>query len=91
MNVDGAFDKNKAGIGAVVRDGKGEIIAAMATPIQNIHEAEHLEAIAIAQGIEFANDLSLTGFCIESDCKNAVRKVNQHKMRIYAPLDTSSA
>ena len=38
VNVDGAFDHGKAGVGVLIRDSEGEIIAAMACPQQQINE-----------------------------------------------------
>ena len=55
---------------------KGDIIATMTVPIQNIHTLDHLEAIAIVKGMELARDLALQVFCIQSDCQSIVNRIN---------------
>ena len=76
MNIDGAFKEDKGGIGVVIRDSKGELIATMAEPINKVVEPKLLEALAVAKGIDFANDLALTGYSLEMDCLEVVNRVN---------------
>ena len=75
-NVDSAFRGGKAGIGVVIRDDKGEIIASLASPVSNVSKSKHLEALAVAKRLEIVNELALTGFTIESDCLEIVNRVN---------------
>ena len=76
MNVDGAFDHGRARIGAVVRDNVGDLIASMAEPVKHIKDPTHLEAMAVAKGLELARDLAITEFSIESDCMQVVDSIN---------------
>ena len=75
VNVDGAFKEGKAGVGVVIRDTVGDLIATMAAPVPGVQDPQFLEAVAIAKGIELANDIALTGYSIESDCLEVVSKV----------------
>ena len=75
VNVDGAFKEGKIGIGIIVRDDVGDLIASMAAPANSIYDPKHLETLAVAKGIEFANDLALTSYCIELDCLEIVNRI----------------
>ena len=59
VNVDSAFSGGKVGIGVVIRDSVGELIASMASPIANVLKPSHLEALAITKGIKLVDDLAL--------------------------------
>ena len=76
VNVDAAFKGENAGIGVVIRDSVGDLIATLAAPVKGIHEPQFLEAVAIAKGLEYANELALTGFSMESDCLALVDRIN---------------
>ena len=76
VNVDGGFMNNKAGIGIVIWDSIGDLIGVMASPEANITDPLHLEAVAIVKGVQFANDLALTVFCMESDSLTLVKRIN---------------
>ena len=76
LNVDAACKVNTSGLGAIVRDGAGEIIAAMAAPIHHGNDPQFLEASAISRAIQFIMDLGLQQVWIESDCKAVVNSIN---------------
>ena len=76
VNVDGAFKDDRAGIGAIIRDAAGNIMATMAAPMQAVYSPQLLKALAILKGIELAHDTALKNFCIDSDYLGVVNSVN---------------
>ena len=48
----------------------------MACPKSNVSELRHLEALAIAKGIDLANNLTLSRYNIELDCLDLVNRIN---------------
>lgn len=73
--MDGAFKGNKAGIGVVIMDHVGEVVATMAANLQGVVEAAQTEKLAIWNGIQLAKDLLLYRFPIESDCATVINKI----------------
>ena len=76
MNVDRAFNDGKGGIGVIARDCVGDIIAAASIPLHNPTGPEHVEIVAILSAFQFATDLDLRHFVVESDCAVLVKAVN---------------
>ncbi|KAI5672569.1 hypothetical protein M9H77_12933 [Catharanthus roseus] len=77
VGVDGAFKGNKAGIGVVIMDHVGEVVATMAANLQGVVEAAQTEKLAIWNGIQLAKDLLLYRFPIESDCATVIEEFLQ--------------
>ncbi|KAK9985868.1 hypothetical protein SO802_030819 [Lithocarpus litseifolius] len=69
INVDGAtFAKLKAvGIGVLVRDDQGRVIAALSKKIHAPLGAVEAEAKACEEGMQFAKDLGIQEFILEGD------------------------
>ena len=76
INVDAALEQRKAGTGVIIRNERGEMIAAMACPKVSTTDSKFMEAVAIAQGIQLAKDTGISGFVVESDCMAAVNQIN---------------
>ena len=66
-NFDAAFFGNSgiAGIGVVVRDSKGEIIAALSQKILEPHSVDAAKALACSRAVVFAKELSLFSVIVE--------------------------
>ena len=79
INFDGAVfkEKNEAGIGVVVRDSHGLVIASLAEKIQLPSSSDEVEALAVVKAVTFAMDLNLPSFIVEGDSEvviSALRK-----------------
>ena len=77
VNVDGAIFKetNKAGIGVVVRDSQGWVLAALTEKVDGVQDAEAIEALAIRRAIRFAIETSFNCVIIESDSLSVVEAI----------------
>ncbi|XP_050280341.1 uncharacterized protein LOC126721341 [Quercus robur] len=76
-NVDGTIFKetNKAGIGVVVRDSQGWVLAALTEKVDGVQDAEVIEALAIRRAIRFAIETSFNCVIIESDSLSMVKAI----------------
>lgn len=79
LNTDGAlfFDLNKAGLGIILCDHKGEIILAASALETSTLEPEHIEAVAFVRGLQLCLNLSTSHLLVESDCLFLVNEVNK--------------
>lgn len=77
INVDGAFDGDRAGAGVVIRDSDGKIMAALAAKAQSGVDAEQLELLALLRGLKVAMDLNVSSFWLETDCQTPVRRIQR--------------
>lgn len=66
--VDGAFKRELAGAGVIIRDAEGDVLAAMAAGLHGVTEAGHAEILGIWGGMELANESMITNSVIESNC-----------------------
>ncbi|KAF5481238.1 hypothetical protein F2P56_001906 [Juglans regia] len=71
LNVDGSlfFDQKKAGIGAVLRDEKGDIIFAASKVEFHIEEPDIIELVVVVRGLQLCLQFGITKVQVESDCK----------------------
>ena len=71
MNFDGAVfrEDDSAGVGAVVRDEKGFIVAAMVEKIPLPYSITAVEVLAAIRALRFAGDIGLESFILEGDSK----------------------
>lgn len=69
INTDGAYVENshKGGWGYVLRNDKGEVLAAGAGSMQHISEAIHAKSLALLQAINMANELGCNRLIFETD------------------------
>ncbi|XP_042983291.1 uncharacterized protein LOC122312694 [Carya illinoinensis] len=79
LNVDGAFSSSGsvAGIGAIVRDSKGEVIMSAAKKECSAMIVVEVEALAIIRGLQFCIHLGISNLVIESDSQLVVTEFNQ--------------
>ncbi|KAI5344260.1 hypothetical protein L3X38_012137 [Prunus dulcis] len=75
INVDGALktDDSVRGLGVVIRDDRGELIAAAAKPVCGMFTPNVTELFAIRFGLQLAMDLGLQHIQLESDAQAAIR------------------
>ena len=71
MNFDGAVfrEDDSAGVGAVIRDEKGFMVAAMAEKIPLPYSITAVEALAAIRALRLAGDIGLKSFILEGDSK----------------------
>ena len=79
INFDGTVfkDKGEAGIGVVVRDSHGMVIASLAEKIQLPSSLDEVEALAAVRAVTLAVNLNLLSFIVEGDSEvviSALRK-----------------
>lgn len=71
LNVDEAlfFDSQEAGVGAIIRDYKGNVTTTASIREQNIQQPEIIESLAIYRGLQLYLQLGIPKIIIESDCQ----------------------
>ena len=76
-NVDGAIFKetNEVGIGVVVHDNQGWVLAALTEKVDGAQDAEVIEALAIRRAIRFAIETRFNCVIIESDSLLVVKPI----------------
>ena len=69
INFDGAVfrETEEAGLGVVVRDSHGQVLASLAEKIKLPSSSNEVEALAAIQAITLAMDLNLPSFIVEGD------------------------
>ena len=78
INVDGASSdlEGISSIGVIIRDCKGETVAALCKLLQSHYPAELVEILALEQGIVLAQELHLPCAMCESDASTVVNAIN---------------
>ena len=69
INFDGAVfdDANMSGVGVVIRDCYGEVLAYCSDKISHAYEAEVTEALAAQKALSFAQELGFQNVILEGD------------------------
>ena len=68
-----------AGMGAVIRDSKGKVVAAGINQAQHRGNVSLAEAEAVQWGMQVAREAALSSLIIESNCLEVVELVNNTK------------
>ena len=81
VNFDGATfaDDSCSGLGVIVRDGAGLVIAAMATRVPQLLQAIEVEALAARKALEFAQEMGLAEVLLEGDSSLLMAALNSKK------------
>ncbi|XP_042962388.1 uncharacterized protein LOC122296651 [Carya illinoinensis] len=79
LNVDGAtfLNQHNAGIGAILRDSKGEVLMAASKKEHEIRNATSIEMLAIFRGLQLTAHLGIQHLIIESDALNLVQELQK--------------
>ena len=79
LNFDGAcFDEGTAsGYGAVIRNEKGEVMAALAVRGGAMRDSEEVEVMACRKALEFAIDVGFTEIILEGDNALVMKMISQ--------------
>ena len=90
INYDGAVfrDSNSAGLGVVVRDSMGEVLASLAENIPLPQTVADVEAAAARRAIMFARELSLSRVILEGDSEiiNRAIQAEEQSLASYGNL-----
>ncbi|XP_075657295.1 uncharacterized protein LOC142627336 [Castanea sativa] len=79
---------HEIGLGVVIRDGTGHVIATSSQKIRLPHFVETTEVLAALQAIVFAKELSVFKVVVEGDCLKAVQalKAREHCNTLYGTI-----
>ena len=79
INFDGALfaDQGSAGIGVVIRDWEGQVIAALSEKVRHPGSVDLVEALAMRRAISFAKELSIHQMVIEGDSLRVIQAINE--------------
>ncbi|XP_042952128.1 uncharacterized protein LOC122289214 [Carya illinoinensis] len=79
LNVDGAIFQNQqsAGIGAILRDSKGEVLMAVSKRESAVGDATSIEMLAILKGLQLTLHLGIQHLIIESDALTLVKEMHK--------------
>ena len=74
MNFDGAIfrEENSAGVGVIIRDEEGQIIASMAKKVPLPNSIAALEAVVAVKTLYFAAELGISSIVLGRDPKNVL-------------------
>ena len=77
LNVDGSFlsSNNIGGIGGVLRDEMGEFIAGFSYKRNFVSSPQHIELLAIKEGILFLQVLEISNITLDRNCLLAVQAI----------------
>ena len=77
VNFDGALfnESEEAGLGIVVRDSGGLVVAAMVEKIIKPHSIECLEALAARRVVIFAKEIGLQQSHFEGDSETVIKRL----------------
>ena len=78
VNVDGAISKygRPSSIGVIIRNSKGETVAALCMPLPGEYSILETEAIAVEKGALLAKEMELQQVFFEFDALSVVNSVN---------------
>uniref|UniRef100_A0A2N9FDK7 Reverse transcriptase domain-containing protein n=1 Tax=Fagus sylvatica TaxID=28930 RepID=A0A2N9FDK7_FAGSY len=86
VNFDGAIfkDSNAGGIGVVIRDNAGMVIATLSQKVRGPQTVEMIEALAARRAIIFAKEVGITDVEFEGDAVNVIRDLSS-QVPIHTP------
>ncbi|KAL0011249.1 hypothetical protein SO802_006357 [Lithocarpus litseifolius] len=81
LNFDAALfsDLGRTGYGAIVRNEKGEVMAAMTASGPDVHTSDEAELLACRRAVEFAVEAGFSRLIIEGDNNNAIHAISSSK------------
>lgn len=86
LNTDVAMGKDgKVGLGAMLRDCEGDVLAALCEPWQGACEVDTGEALAVKQGIKVAMEAGFRQFEVETDSLRICQALRKRKKEL-SPL-----
>ena len=82
INFDGAIfiEEKSSGLGVIIHDRKGLVIASMATWVPQKLRPIEIEALAASKALEFARELGIADAVLEADSQVVMRRWNQRTL-----------
>lgn len=82
VNFDGAFSNSfsLAGVGIIVRNEEGSVMAALSYRDQCVTEPIHIEALAALRAVIFATDMGFRDICLEGDSQDIIKAINSNSI-----------
>ena len=80
VNVDGGSPldgKGISGVGAIVRNDGGKVVAALCKALPSCYPAEWAELFALEQGVLLAQQLAISNFIFESEAAPVIQAISQ--------------
>ncbi|KAK9989613.1 hypothetical protein SO802_029852 [Lithocarpus litseifolius] len=84
INFDGAVfkDKDRAGIGVIIRDSRGLVMGSMSQVVPLPQTIVELEALAALKALEFAADLGLFNVILEGDSEILINALMDNSLSL---------
>ena len=84
VNFDGAVfdDANRAGIGVVIRDNYGAVLASCSESIFQAYEAGVTEALAARKALSFAHELGFQNVILEGDALHLIQALKSQEQNL---------
>ena len=73
---------NRTGVGVIIRNYKGEVMAAMSAKGPAVHSSEEGEPLACRKAVEFAIDASFSRLVLEGDNVNVMKAISSQEANI---------
>ncbi|KAK1660876.1 hypothetical protein QYE76_049035 [Lolium multiflorum] len=77
LNTDGAFARDGAAAGMVLRDHQGDMIFAACRMLRHCSDATEAELLAIEEGLSLALQWTTSKIVVESDCAEAIELIKK--------------
>ena len=80
INFDGAVfsGENKSGIGVVIRDNLGFVIASCSKKLRQAYNSSKVEALAAARALSFAADIGINKAILEGDSLEFIKALSEY-------------
>ncbi|BFG24726.1 hypothetical protein CerSpe_110000 [Prunus speciosa] len=77
INVDGALNcaLGLGGVGVVIRDSRGNFVSACIKRFTSVFQADHIELLAVCEGLRLGSSLGLSWLALECDSLNTVQAI----------------
>ena len=81
VNFDGAVFKesNSAGIGVVIRDDLGQVMASMSESVHLPSSVDEVETLAAVRAIYFAQEVGFSSIILEGDSERVIKSLRSEK------------
>lgn len=79
INFDGAISStdSKGGMGSVIRNGSGDLMAAVSDCLDGASDSDHVEAAAALMAVNVANEIGLKDVILEGDSLRVIQAINR--------------
>lgn len=82
VNWNVAFSQGdkQMGVGVIIRDSKGEVIAALSQPVMATYDPVSAESMATLRAVEFCKELGIHDFILEGDSLLVVKAISKSNL-----------